>query len=326
MKIGMVGSGKIVQTCLETFRHMEAVEGTALCVRPQSREKGQALAREFSIPVVYTEYPKLLSDSSLDFIYIAIANHMHYTYARQALEAGKNVILEKPFTATADEARALVELAREKRLYLFEAITNLYSPAFKMMRQRLADLGEIKMMQCNYSQYSSRYDSYLKGEIACAFDPACAGGALYDINVYNLHLVIALLGAPNEIQYIATRGFNGIDTSGIVTMKYDRFTAECCGAKDSESPGHAIIQGTKGYMRIVGPPSLCPALEMMIDGKQETFTDSRADRHMMAEFDAFEQMWRQGDFEQCMQKLEHSAVVMESLYQARQHAGIPFHN
>ncbi len=83
-----------------------------------------------------------------------------------------------------------------------------------------------------------------------------AGGALYDINLYNIYLLSALMGAPDSSHYICNKGFNGIDTSGILTAHFGRSVASCVGAKDSASPGYFIIQGTKGYICIKGSKSL----------------------------------------------------------------------
>ena len=70
------------------------------------------------------------------------------------------------------------------------------------------------MVQCNYSRISSRYRQYEQGIVLPAFDPACSGGCLYDINLYNLHFVTGLFGRPEEVDYYANLGFNGVDTSG----------------------------------------------------------------------------------------------------------------
>ena len=83
----------------------------------------------------------------------------------------------------------------------------------------MSSLGKIKLVQCNYSQYSSRYDKFLAGEIPNVFNPVFSGGALQDINIYNLHFVTGLFGKAKEVKYIANSAENGIDTSGIATIK-----------------------------------------------------------------------------------------------------------
>jgi predicted dehydrogenase len=313
MKIGIVGSGKIVRTALETLRYVEAANCAALCVRPQSVEKGRALAAEFGIPRLYTDYADLLRDDDVDFVYIGLPNQLHGEYTRKALAAGKHVILEKPFTPTAKEARELAALAKARGLYLFEAITNQYNRNYRIIRARLGELGTIRLVQCNYSQYSSRYDRYQNGEVLPAFDPACYGGALCDIGVYNLHFVIGLFGSPQSLRYTANRGWNGVDTSGVVTMTYEDFVATCACAKDSDSPGYAIIQGERGYMRIEGSPSYCPELEICIGGEIERFHGDDVHLRMKEEFEAFARIWWEKDYASCIAALDHTVRVAEAL-------------
>lgn len=85
--------------------------------------------------------------------------------------AGKHVICEKPFTLTLAEFEDLAKL-QSKNCILLEAITNQYLGNFASIKANLAKLGDIKIVECNYSQYSSRYDAFKRGEIAPAFDPA----------------------------------------------------------------------------------------------------------------------------------------------------------
>ena len=155
--------------------------------------------------------------------------------------AGKNVILEKPFTGFYEETKDLEQIANDKKLFIFEAITVLHNEVFYEMKKNLNKLGNIRMALCNYSQYSSRYDAYLEGDITHSFDPAYYGGSLYDINVYNIHYCVGLFGEPKDATYYPNIGPNGIDTSGTLVMEYDGFSAVCTGSKDSDSPGYVCV-------------------------------------------------------------------------------------
>lgn len=88
-----------------------------------NKQKALTLAKENDIDHIYTDYAQLLKEDDADFVYIALVNNAHYTYVRQALEAQRNVIVEKPFTSTLEEAKLLAQMARERGLYLFEAVT-----------------------------------------------------------------------------------------------------------------------------------------------------------------------------------------------------------
>ena len=184
---------------------MPDIELTSVFARPKSRAKAEALAKEWNIPQVWTDYAQLLAEDAADFVYVGLVNTVHYEYAKQALEAGKNVIIEKPFAPTYEEVKELIDLAAAKHCMILEAVTLLYLPNFRAMQDALAQLGPIRAVQANYSQYSSRYDKYLAGMVLPAFDPAMAGGALYDINIYNLNLICGLFGALLSLQRLSAQ-------------------------------------------------------------------------------------------------------------------------
>ena len=82
---------------------------------------------------------------------------------------------------------------------MIEAIINQYLENFKVIKDSLSEIGDIKIVNINYSQYSSRYDAFKQGEIAPAFNPEMGGGALRDLNIYNIHLLVGLFGNPNRV-------------------------------------------------------------------------------------------------------------------------------
>jgi scyllo-inositol 2-dehydrogenase (NADP+) len=313
MKIGIVGSGKIVETCLEALQQTTMVECAALCVRKKSLSKANILASSHGIEVIYTDYAEFLLNSEFELVYIGIINTMHFTYAHEALLAGKHVILEKPFTVTWEEAKKLADIAKAKKLFIWEAITTLYYPNFRVMEQHLQDIGDIKLIQANYSQYSSRYDAYMKGEVLPAFDPKLKGGALFDINIYNLHVVTKLFGMPNRYSYKANKGYNGVDTSGVALLEYSEFVAVCCGAKDSESPSGITIQGTKGYIQWHSPTNTSVELEINVNNSSRRFKEQKMANRMVFELEEMAAMYNEKDYARCYAYLEHSLSVMELL-------------
>ena len=264
MKLAVIGTGKIVNEALIAIKEAGDIELAAIFARPHSRERGAELASAYDIPAVYTDYDELLDQVYIDTVYIGLINSAHYEYARRALEKGKNVILEKPFTTTLEEAEDLFRLADEKDCFIFEAITVLHNSVFNKMRETLPKLGTIRMMQANFSQYSSRYDRYLSGVVDPSFDPACLGGALRDINVYNIHFAVGLFDDPLSAKYYPNIGPNGVDTSGVLILEYDGFVAVCAAAKDSDSPCFVSVQGEKGYMRVNDKPNSSSDLTVFI--------------------------------------------------------------
>ena len=243
MKLAFIGTGKIIADALHAVTPIETIEKTAIFAREHSREKAKELAQQYAIAEVYTDYTELLEKTAADTVYIGLINSAHYPYAKEALLHGKNVILEKPFTGFLEETEDLQQTAMQNNVFIFEAITVLHNAVFYQMKEQVNKLGNIRMLLCNYSQYSSRYDDYLAGDIAHAFDKKYYGGALYDINVYNIHYCVGLFGAPQDAVYYPNIGKNGIDTSGTLILTYDGFSAVCTGAKDSDSPGYIKVQG-----------------------------------------------------------------------------------
>jgi len=328
MKLAVVGTGKIVCEALPVLAAVSGIEVRAICSRPESAEKAASLASGAGIGKIYSSYEELLGSGCADTVYLGIVNSLHYKYAQAALEAGLSVICEKPFTSTADELDGLIETAAKKKLFLFEAASVLFSPPLALIRERLRDLGQIRLVQCSYSQFSSRYKAYLEGEVLPVFDPRYSGGALYDLNVYNLHYVCALFGRPASVSYHARRGPNGIDTSGVLVLDYPGFAAVCSAAKDSSGPSFVIVQGEEGWLEIVGPPNNPVGIRGSIAGQEVLIDLSTAqgsgEHRMAAEFRAFEEIVKNNNYDECARLLKHSRLVMQILTRARRDAGIVF--
>lgn len=326
MKLAIIGTGFIIPTTLQAIQQIDAIEVTSIFARPHSLEKGKELSKTFDIPAVYTDYDKLLATDSCECVYIANINPVHYEYAQKALMADKHVILEKPTCVHAWQTKELVALAKLRGLFFFEAITPLHNPNYHHIKEDLKKLGNIKLIQCNYSQYSSRYNAYKEGTVLPALDPTLYGGALYDVNIYNINVVVGLFGKPRSIQYNANIGFNGVDTSGTLLMKYDTFFAHCTAAKDSESPGHITIQGDLGYIEVHGPTHEFYDYSIYFyDEKVEhRHRYSQYEHRMVHEFLEFEEMIRTNDRERMEQGMQTSIEVMEVVDLATQSAGIHY--
>ncbi|AOR23718.1 Gfo/Idh/MocA family protein [Clostridium taeniosporum] len=323
MKIGVVGTGAIVETFLQAMSKVHGVECIALCSRKTSNRTDE-LSKKYNIQSMYSDYKKMLENKSIDFIYIALPNSLHYSYTLKALENKKNVICEKPFTSTIKESEHLITVAKKYNLFLFEGITTIYLPNFIDIKNKIKDLQDIKLVQCNFSQYSSRYNSFINGEISNVFNPTFSGGALYDINIYNLHFVIGLFGKPVDVRYLANTAYNGIDTSGIVILKYKDFVCECVGAKDTMSPSFVYIQGRNGYLKLNGSTNECPSFEFCIDGEVKSYNNQEDSNRMVYELNKFKEIFDNDNKDMCYKLLEHSLNVVETAVKARKDAEIVF--
>ena len=295
MKVGILGTGKIVQEFLPWLVEHAPFTVQALCSTPRSAEKAQELCRQYGVPQHTTNYLELLQ--WVDVVYIAVPNLQHVRFARVALEAGKHVIVEKPLAPSAAQTEELVALARHKKVFLFEAVTTQYLENYAKIRELLPRVGTVRLVQCNFSQYSSRYDAFCAGDVQPAFDPACAGGALMDLGVYNVSYIVGLFGEPNQAKYTANME-RGIDTSGILTMDYSGFKAVSIAAKDCAAPARYIIQGTKGYIMQKSTANCCGGITFHPnEGKEEHYNLNGGRPRQAAEFEAFARALENGDQE-----------------------------
>ena len=322
MKLGIVGSGQIVQEFLPWLASCRAFEVAALCSTQRSADKAAALCAQYGVPLHVTDYGQLLA--AVDVVYIALPNLLHTSYAKAALEAGRHVIVEKPLAPCASEAAALSALAHRKGCFLFEAVTTQYLENYRKLRQLLPRVGQVKLVQCNFSQYSSRYDGFCAGQTAPVFDPQQAGGALMDLGVYNVSYIVGLFGEPQQVHYAANLE-RGIDTSGILTMDYRSFKAVSIAAKDCAAPPRYVIQGTRGYLLQKSTANFCgPVTLHLNDGREEHFSLNGKRPRCAAEFEVIAHAIATGDQELCSGMLETSLAVSRVLTAARQTAGIKF--
>ena len=311
MKIGIVGNGMIVGMFLRDAALIDKAEIISICVRPQSLEKGKKIACENNIPSIETDYDLFLKNSEMETVYVGIANLVHYEYAKKALEAGKHVILEKPFTVNSREAKELAAIAKEKKLFIWEAFIIPYLPSYSAAKDAVSKVGNVKLMQSNYSKISSRYTQYLSGVILPAFDLSLAGGALYDLNIYNLQFTIGLFGKPKAAHYYPTIGYNGVDTSGSAVLEYDSFNAVCCAAKDSTGPCGFVIQGDQGTLLGEGSTSTLAKISFADNNGETTLAEFDGKNKLFYELTEFIRQFEAKDYDSCYQMLEHSISVAE---------------
>jgi predicted dehydrogenase len=323
MNLGILGTGKIVQEFLPEIEKLK-IEYKAILSSQRSKERAENLAAKYKIDKIYFDYDELLTDEKIDTIYIALPNNLHYQFAKKALLADKNVIVEKPAVTTAEELADLKKIATERKKILIEAVTLHYMPAYKNIRADLPKLGNIKIVSLNYSQYSSRYDAFKRGEILPAFDPKKAGGALMDLNCYNVNFVVGLFGAPKSFSYSANIE-RGIDTSGVMVLDYGNFKAVCIGAKDCEVLAASTIQGDMGNIFLEIPANRIDAYIINYnngDGSVQSFDE---DKHrMIYEFENFIDIIDGKDFARAEKMLNVSEIVAQILQGGLSQVGIKF--
>ena len=322
IKLGTIGSGSIVHSILDNVSKVEGIRLAAVYSR--SEEKGKALSEEYGVSKVYTDMDAFLQDEEINFVYIATPNLLHYEQTKRALLAGKNVICEKPFCTKAQQAAELVALAKEKHLFLVDAVPTAFLPNFEILKAQLPKVGKVKLVLANYSQYSSRYDKLLQGEIPNVFNPAYAGGCLMDINFYNVYLNVALFGMPETTVYYPNIYGSLADTSGILVMRYEGFVSQSAGAKDTWGVNSFQIEGEKGYIYIKDGSNGIAEVKVVTKETEETFNEQDNPDRWFYEVQNLTGLILAGDYQEIYQRLDTMLEVIEVLENARKQAGILF--
>lgn len=314
MNLGIVGAGMIVKDFLSFTHELPEIKLEAIVAR--NIENLKNLQSMHNIKEIFTDLDECLSSPSIDTIYVAVPNNLHYSVAKKALEVGKNVICEKPFTLDYHETVELFELAESKNLILIEAITNQYLPNYLEIKENLSQIGNIRLVECNFSQLSSRYEAFKKGIIAPVFDKNQGGGVLGDLNIYNIHFVVGLFGAPKNSEYYPNI-VREVDTSGILILEYDEFKVVCIAAKDTYNNSYANIQGDKGLIKVIGTLNEVPNY-IIKNNEVEMKVNKNINKHRMySEFKKFIDVINNNDFDFMKKQKEHSLAVMEIFYKSR---------
>ena len=321
MKLGIIGAGMIVSSFLPEILQVEEIQVTGIYAR--RIEAAKALCQQYRIPLA-TDSLDTLFASGIDTVYVAVSNIAHYDFCKAALEQGLNVIVEKPITANVNQAIELKNIAMEKNLFLFEAITTIHLGPYQKVMQWLPRIGTVRNVESIFTQRSSRLDAFLSGNVAPAFDPNQAGGCLMDLNVYCIHYVMGIFGPPLQTTYYPNM-LNGIDTSGRMVLQYPDFTAHCYAAKDCGGNRGSIIQGTNGYIKTLLPPNqVGEAVLCLQDGTEEHFDDRSGVARAATEFRIFADAIARKDFAFCYETLKKSIAVSQVMTDARIRSGIVF--
>lgn len=322
IRTGIVGAGKIIPQSVQAMREQGSLLPVAICSRQESYENTQNVANVLQIPEVYPDVDVLLSKANVETVYIAVSNDAHYEVAKKVLEAGRHVLMEKPFCANKRQAAELFDLAGEKRLICMEAAPVRFAPVIRQITKWLPKIGRIRIVQTNYSQYSSRYEQFCAGERPAAFDPMRAGGALMDLGIYQVHLLLSLFGMPETYQYTANI-VRDIDTSGVLEMRYQDFLCSNVTAKDCDGICGFQIQGESGYITSDCRANDITRAELHLqDGSVQYYDEKREGHRFIHEMERFSGMVHGGKWEECERLAEGTLDSLRILDGAREQIGI----
>ena len=197
IRFATVGTGWIVGEFLRGAKEVPEVEYVACYSR--GRERGELFAREWGAQKVYTDLEQMAQDETIDAVYIASPNSLHYEQSKLFLQNGKHVICEKPITVEPEQLEELQQLAQQKQLIYLEALIGVYLPQMQVLKGAVERLGRVHLARFDFSQYSSKYPAYLRGEVPNIFNPKMTTGGLMDLGIYCLYPAIILFGVPDKV-------------------------------------------------------------------------------------------------------------------------------
>lgn len=219
-------------------------------VGSRDAESAGRFAERFGIPHAHGSYEELVADDTVDVVYVATPHPFHAANATLALEAGKHVLMEKPFALDAHEARAVLELAAEKGLTVLEALWTRYLPQSIRQKEILDSgmLGEVRSVVSDHSQLLPADPSHRIN------DPALGGGALLDLGVYDVSFASFVSGPPRTVRASARFGETGVDKSVAALFDYaDGRIATFTATSDARGVNTAVVVGTKARLEIDAP-------------------------------------------------------------------------
>ena len=242
MKIGILGAGNISHKVAPALVALPEIECYAVASR--NLEKAKAFAEEFGFEKAYDSYEALLSDPAVELVYVATPHSHHFEHMMLCLEHGKNVICEKAFTMNAQQTKTVCAAAKEKGLYVAEAIWTRYMPSRKMIQDLLDSgiIGKPNTLTANLS--------YVISDKQRIYDPALAGGALLDIGVYGLNFALMHFGSDIvRMESSVAKMDTGVDGMEVITLHYrDGRMAVLTHSVYCRSDRMGIIHGDKGYL------------------------------------------------------------------------------
>jgi len=240
---GIIGAGIIAKKMADALKFTQNCE---LCaVASKTPLKARKFAEENGIEHAYT-YQEIVHSEEIDVIYVATTHNFHYANAKLALEHGKHVLIEKPFTVNANEAEELVRIAQEKKLFLMEAIWTRFLPSIKLLKNIIKnhEIGELKQLIFSFGVFvPPAYEKRLR-------DPALAGGVTLDMGIYPISLACYLLSElPIDVESMTRFCDSGVDE---LSNYMFRFPSGClttiCTSFNLKMKAEATIYGTKGFI------------------------------------------------------------------------------
>lgn len=246
INLGIIGTNWITDQFVQAAHETGNYQLSAVYSR--NLATAQKFGKKYGDVEYATDLATFFAIEHINTIYIASPNSLHFEQAKQAILAGKNVIVEKPAFSTPAEMDEIIELANQKQVFFFEAARNIHEQAFKTVADFLPLKDHILWADFSFMKYSSRYDQVLDGEEPNIFSPHFSGGALADLGVYPIYAALAWFGMPNESLYFDKKIRTGVDGLGTGILRYDDFDVTIRTGKITDSFQASEIYLTNGTL------------------------------------------------------------------------------
>jgi predicted dehydrogenase len=244
LRWGILGTGGIARR----FTQDLLLTGhTVAAVGSRTREGAERFAVSFGIAAAHPSYEALVADPAVDLVYVATPHPWHYPHAALALDAGKHVLVEKPFTLNAEQAKRLVSQAADQELLVLEAMWTRWLPHMIRLREILAagTIGDVRSMTADHTQLLPSDAGHRVNALELG------GGALLDLGVYPVSFASQLFGPPQSVQAAATLKETGADAQVATMFRYPGGQiATTYSASTSPGPNVAVVVGTAGRIEL----------------------------------------------------------------------------
>ncbi|KRN28324.1 oxidoreductase, NAD-binding Rossmann fold family protein [Lactobacillus selangorensis] len=323
--LGTIGTGWITGQFVQAA--METNAFTWKAVYSRSADKGRKFAadNQGQDVDVYSNLDEFMQ-GDFDTVYIASPNSLHFEQAKQAILAGKNVVVEKPAFTNPAEMDAIVALLKQHpEQYLFEAARHIYEDNFDQIQQIITNADHIDGATLTYMKYSSRYDLVLAGEEPNIFSPQFAGGALQDLGVYLVYDAVRWFGVPEKVLYKPTMLRTGVDGKGTAILHYLGFDVTLIMGKTVQSYLPSEIYSGKNTIWTNNAGTFDEVRLYENNGETHQTVGTKPDKNPMdAEVRAFSAIMADKNGQKYLNLLNLSRQVNQVLYDLRQSAGIVF--
>lgn len=259
---GILGTGKIAGKFIEG---LETVKGAkAYAVASRTEEKALEFANQYSVQVGYGSYAEMVNDPLVDVIYIATPNNLHYENTMLCLQAGKAVLCEKPFALNSSQLKEMIALAKEKKVFLMEALWTRFLPTIDKVMGLIASgaIGEPHMIKADFG-FKANYSPESR-----LFDPALGGGSVLDIGIYPIFLSMLLFGKPTTVKSLAINAPTGTDMSTGMLLSHDKGRLSVLASSFAVSlETKAEIVGTEGTITLHRMFHMPTSISITVNGK-----------------------------------------------------------